>query len=371
MFSSALSTKLTVLVLGAALAVAQTPTVTTPTAASGQPTFGATPFAEKRFTWGQIPYKADSDVGLIRGDQYGFNICNSTTENQKSLCQTMLFNSIDDFCLWGPPEYGQPVGNIEGIMVAWCTKPGHGTRLIPEGALTGVQWTKTPGYIQAVGYFDQTKVNLLEGDYGGEMDPHGADLRGNPMGGLIFTTDFGGSVPQQAPQWHNFVGGNKFCLKICDLRDPANYALCENRLDRMGCDYNAPSNAQDGVFEECLGDNQDIPGVYTLANGQTSSFVQPYEGEFTVPYKPKVPASSQCTTHSSAALYSGLPSASTTASSAKATSSGMTKSTSKASGGSGASASATAGANAAGSASTFAVSGAALFGSLLAALYLA
>lgn len=61
-------------------------------------------------------------------------------------------------------------------MVAWCSKPGHGTRLIPAGALTGVQFLKTPDYIQIVGFIDQTKVNIANGDYGGEMDPHGADL---------------------------------------------------------------------------------------------------------------------------------------------------------------------------------------------------
>ena len=61
-------------------------------------------------------------------------------------------------------------------MVAWCSKSGHGTRLIPAGALTGVQFLKTSDYIQIVGFIDQTKVNIAGGDYGGEMDPHGADL---------------------------------------------------------------------------------------------------------------------------------------------------------------------------------------------------
>ena len=61
-------------------------------------------------------------------------------------------------------------------MVTWCSKSGHGTRLIPAGALTGVQFLKTPDYIQIVGFIDQTKVNIAAGDYGGEMDPHGADL---------------------------------------------------------------------------------------------------------------------------------------------------------------------------------------------------
>jgi hypothetical protein len=29
---------------------------------------------------------------------------------------------------------------------------------------------------QIVGFIDQTKVNIANGDYGGEMDPHGADI---------------------------------------------------------------------------------------------------------------------------------------------------------------------------------------------------
>jgi len=61
-------------------------------------------------------------------------------------------------------------------MVAWCTRPGHGTRIIPDGTITGVQFTRAPDYIQVVGFMDQTKINILEGDAGGEMDPHGADL---------------------------------------------------------------------------------------------------------------------------------------------------------------------------------------------------
>jgi len=332
MFSAALSSRLVALAFGAALVAAQDTTTTPAATPAGppdtRPTFGAVPFAELRYEWGNIPYKADPDVGLIRGDQWGYNICNSTTENQESLCQTMLFNGIDDFCLWGPPEYGRTVGDIEGIMVAWCTKPGHGTRLIPEGALKGVQWTTTPGYIQVVGRIDQTMINILEDDSGGEMDPHGADLRGNPMGGIVFTEAWGGDVPQQAPQWHNFVGNDQFCFKVCDLRDPANYDLCENRLDRMGCEYNAPNNAQEGVFEECLGDNQLVPGIYTGADGVVSSYVQPWEGDFTVPYQPVVPASSQCTTYTSSEIYTGLPAASTSASSARETGTGtVTRST--------------------------------------------
>ena len=83
---------------------------------------------------------------------------------------------FQDFCLWAPSVPNKTVGQAEGEMVAWCSKSGHGTRLIPAGALTGVQFLKSPDYIQIVGFIDQTKVNIAAGDYGGEMDPHGADL---------------------------------------------------------------------------------------------------------------------------------------------------------------------------------------------------
>lgn len=61
-------------------------------------------------------------------------------------------------------------------MVAWCTKPGYGTRLIPAGAISGVQLIRTPAYMQIVGFINQPLINLQAGDSGGELDPHGADL---------------------------------------------------------------------------------------------------------------------------------------------------------------------------------------------------
>jgi hypothetical protein len=35
---------------------------------------------------------------------------------------------------------------------------------------------RTPDYVQVVGYIDQTRINIADGDFGGELDPHGADL---------------------------------------------------------------------------------------------------------------------------------------------------------------------------------------------------
>lgn len=105
------------------------------------------------------------------------------------------------------------------------------------------------------------------------------------------------------------MGGNGFCMKICDPAGQNQQALCQNIYDRLGCAYNAPNNAKDGIFEICEGDDMTPPGVYT-SNGQTMTYFQPPESLgpiTTVPYTPVVPASSNCVTYSSAALYSGQP----------------------------------------------------------------
>ncbi|KAG6897273.1 hypothetical protein C0992_002925 [Termitomyces sp. T32_za158] len=215
-----------------------------------------------------------------------------------------------DFCLWGPPQPNSVVGDVEGEMVAWCTKPGRGTRVIPSGAITGVQFTKTPDYVQVVGFIDQSKINIAAGDSGGEMDPHGADLRGNPLGGLVYSTAYTSSKNKyvQVIEWHNFMGSNTFCFKACDPSRPNAAKYCQHIYDRIGCEYNAPSNAKDGVFESCKGDNQDFPGIYTDAQGNVQTYTQPPEslGDITsIPYVARVPASSDCVQYQSAALFAG------------------------------------------------------------------
>ncbi|KAG6877611.1 hypothetical protein C0993_005615 [Termitomyces sp. T159_Od127] len=215
-----------------------------------------------------------------------------------------------DFCLWGPPNPNSVVGDVEGEMVAWCTKPGRGTRVIPSGAITGVQFTKTPDYVQVVGFIDQSKINIAAGDSGGEMDPHGADLRGNPLGGLVYSTAYTSNKNKyvQVIEWHNFMGSNTFCFKACDPSRPNAAKYCQHIYDRIGCEYNAPSNAKDGVFESCKGDNQDFPGVYTDAQGKVQTYTQPPEslGDITsIPYVARVPASSDCVQFQSSALFAG------------------------------------------------------------------
>ncbi|KAF7793752.1 hypothetical protein EIP86_004871 [Pleurotus ostreatoroseus] len=173
--------------------------------------FPATPLANKHFSYPSgIPYKADED-DLLRGTQLGYNLCNSTTEGQDSLCQTAFVNHIDDWCVWAPSKPNETIADTEGEEVAWCTKPGRGTRLIPAGAIKGVQFLRSPSYLEVLAFIDQTMLNLQPDDYGGELDPHGADLRGNPLGGLVYSNN----LPQsgtgdnnsytQVIEWHKYV----------------------------------------------------------------------------------------------------------------------------------------------------------------------
>jgi hypothetical protein len=251
--------------------------IATPTLGSGP-----LPLTQYTFTYPNVPEQVNPfPVG--RGPQSGYNICNSTTEGPSSLCQTMFFNTIQDFCLWGSPTPNSVVGNVEAVVVAYCTKPGHGTRLIAPGILTAVQFIKAPGYIQVTGLFNQTGIGLTTDDGGGELDPHGADLAGNPLGGLVFSNNLPSSTSNttivQVQNWSNFVGSNMFCFKACDptVTSPD---FCQNIYDTQGCFFNMPASYEPNVFSSCLGDNQNPPGG-----------------------APVIPATSSCTTYASSDLY--------------------------------------------------------------------
>lgn len=139
-----------------------------------------------------LPYKVDPSH-LSRGPQSGYNICNSTTEGPESLCQTSYVNDLSgtctlswmldtlseptsDFCLWGPAKPNSVIGDAEGEVVAWCSKAGHGTRVMPPGTLQGVQLLKAPDYVMITGMINQTLIDIKADDDGGELDPHGQDL---------------------------------------------------------------------------------------------------------------------------------------------------------------------------------------------------
>jgi hypothetical protein len=71
--------------------------------------------------------------------QSGWNQCAQNKWNQKSLCQTAFINDLNDWCIWGPPEGGE-IGSTERVAVAYCTTSKHGTRLIPDGTITGAHF---------------------------------------------------------------------------------------------------------------------------------------------------------------------------------------------------------------------------------------
>lgn len=117
----------------------------------------------------------------------------------------------------------------------------------------------------------------------------------------------------------SFMGGDAFCIKACDPTGANAANFCQHIYDRIGCEYNAPNNAQDNVFESCQGDNQDFPGIYTQ-DGEVMTYKQPPEslGDIeSMPYSPRVPASSNCQTYSSNDLYTAA--ATSTASGSGAT----------------------------------------------------
>ncbi|CDO71123.1 hypothetical protein BN946_scf184844.g127 [Trametes cinnabarina] len=221
--------------------------------------------------------------------QTGTNQCGSG-HDQNSMCQNAYLNSLDDWCIFAPPQPGanSTIGDTERIEVAWCTKDGHGTRLIPDGTITGAHFVQTPDYVQVTGVGDLTKINIPAGDEGGELDPHGADGNGNPIGGLVFSNAFTGQY-QQLHEWTNFVSDSEFCFRGC--KDGPNApALCQHIYDVMGCEWNMPGNYAAGSFDKCLGDTGEPMGVYG-----TSTF---HQGDPSTPPAHPAPSTSSCTTTS-------------------------------------------------------------------------
>nr|GAT47198.1 predicted protein [Mycena chlorophos] len=221
--------------------------------------------------------------------QSGTNKC-GTASNQTSECQNAYMNSVNDFCLWAPPEPGPNsyIGDSEQIEVSWCLQDGYGTRLIPNGTISGAHWTITPDYVQVTGVIsDPTKLNIPANDQGGELDPHGADGNGNPVGGIVFSSAFG--QLEQIFEWTNFMEGNIFCFRACNPKGSNPPQFCEHIYDVMGCEWNMPGNYDTG-FTSCEGDSGEPMGVYG-----SSTF---YQGQGATPAAHPAPATRSCTTFS-------------------------------------------------------------------------
>ncbi|KAL0562830.1 hypothetical protein V5O48_019248, partial [Marasmius crinis-equi] len=195
-----------------------------------------------------------------------------TSINQTSDSRLISLNSVDDFCLYGPPEVAE-VGNSEERVVAWCTKARNNARVIPDGTFTGVSFLKTDFYIQVMGFGDFTKLNIPKGDFGGELDPHGAQGTGNPVGGNV-TVNINGE-DKNVQEWMMYMSYNQFCVRAC-INSNSTYSaagMCEHKLDVMGCQFVMPGDYQfDGKFQSCDADVAYPPGWYPSAAGGSTSF---------------------------------------------------------------------------------------------------
>ena len=248
--------------------------------------------SKARFTIDNLPDKwQDEQIGTNRCGQWG-------ESNQSSMCQNVFVNSLTDFCLWAPPEPGHTIGETEEEEVAWCTRKGYGTRLIPDGAIKNAHFLKTKSYVQVTGRGDFTNMNIQAGDDGGELDPHGATLKGNPVGGIAWTRAFTGEY-EQVHEWMNFMTSDEFCIRLCRDDDPNAAQLCEHIYDVMGCFWVMPSESgyEDG-FESCEGDVAPLPGIYSKKDGSVSTF---HQGDQHTP-KAHKPAASSCKSQATLAV---------------------------------------------------------------------
>ncbi|KAI5476396.1 hypothetical protein MNV49_007774 [Pseudohyphozyma bogoriensis] len=258
----------------------------------------------------KYPFPLSRHLRKFRQHSCPSSQCNSTTENADSECQVAFLNTISAADLDAPTTSFLRdrllSGDVEAAVVAYCTQSGHGTRIIPAGAITGVQYMITDAYVQVVGFVNNTGIGLMSNDTGGELDPHGADQLGNPLGGTVWSSAIPGasnSSVQQVHNWNMFVGSDTFCFKAC-FNNVTSPDYCENRWDLLGCNYNAPAAYQQNVFEVCKGDVQDPVNTYTGADGKTSTMTtlsDDWNGSLS--WTARIPSSSECTTYQSTDLF--------------------------------------------------------------------
>jgi hypothetical protein len=75
--------------------------------------------AQDKPNWSYTNLPQTSESG-----QTGTNAC-GTSDSATAECQTLLVNSIEDLCIFGPPDANSDVGSTEEIQVAYCMQPGR------------------------------------------------------------------------------------------------------------------------------------------------------------------------------------------------------------------------------------------------------
>ncbi|KAK4055949.1 hypothetical protein OIO90_002942 [Microbotryomycetes sp. JL221] len=222
--------------------------------------------------------------------QTGYNDCYKRYKGKDGpdrVCQTLWLGQAEDFCVFGM-KTRTPVGSGERDAVAYCTKKGHGARLIPKGTFKGMHWVRTSKYIQITAVGDFTKLNLPAGDEGGELDAHGADGLGNPIGGIVIAKNNAGKRVQ-IYEWHQFLAYNELSIRACFPGSDAK-RLCPHVYDVMGSQWNDPGNYNNG-FDSCNSKPEPQgPGEY-LVNGRTSTW---YQGQNPTPAAHKAMPVSNC-----------------------------------------------------------------------------
>jgi hypothetical protein len=229
-----------------------------------------------------------------------------TALNQSSDARLLSLNSVDDFCIFAPPTLS-PISDSETFEVAWCTKPRNNARLIPDGTITGVSFIKNDFYVQIYGYGNFTNLFIPDGDFGGELDPHGAFGSGNPIGGNVTTNVTGSDI--NIAEWmvrpcslthrnshstspQEYISFDQFCIRAC-INANETYsaaAMCWHELDEMGCEFVMPGNYNfNGTYESCEADVAYPPGWYPTATvdgtTQFSSFAQFFSALFFLDYE--------------------------------------------------------------------------------------
>ncbi|KAF8918817.1 hypothetical protein CPB85DRAFT_1249171, partial [Mucidula mucida] len=152
-----------------------------------------------------------------------------TAVNQTSMARLISLNSVDDWCIFAPPDAGVTIGESEAFEVAWCTQARNNARVIPDGVVTGASFIKTDFYVELKAYGDFTKLNLQDQDFG----------------------------DQSFEEWMSFISYNQVCFRICTNANDTWSAgvMCEHKLDEMGCNFVMPGNYDfNGTFESCDGE---------------------------------------------------------------------------------------------------------------------
>lgn len=155
---------------------------------------------------------------------------------------------------------------------------------MPAGTIQSAHFLQTPHYTQITGTGDLTKINILAGDEGGELDPHGATGKGNPVGGTVYSNGV------KVAEWTMFVSANEYCFRACPQNADDSWLWCQHIYDVMGCQWNEPGDYGSG-FDTCDGDSTNYPpGIYNV-NGQQSTF---HQGDGNTPAAHQPGASSNC-----------------------------------------------------------------------------